>query len=58
MMVDVKLSVPKPIYGIYADAAKRLRGYSVEDVLSAALQAYAQYLLDEMMAKGEPGEKG
>ena len=56
-MIDVKLSIPKPIYDIYANAAKGLKGYSVEDILSAALQAYAQYLFDEMHAKGELDEK-
>ena len=52
-MIDVKLSIPQPIYDIYADAAKRLKGYAVEDVLSAALQAYAQFLFDEMRDNGE-----
>lgn len=53
MMIDITVSVPKPIYDIYADAAKRLKGYSVEEVISASLQAYAQYLFDEMMETGE-----
>lgn len=57
IMIDVTVSVPKLIYDIYADAAKRLKGYSVEDVLAAALQAYAQYLFDEMTAAGGHREK-
>ncbi len=52
-MVDVTVSVPKLIYDIYARAAQKLKGYSVEDVLSGALQAYAQYLFEEMVANGE-----
>ena len=57
MMIDVTVPVPKPIYDLYAAAARKLTGYSVEEVMSGALQAYAQYLFDEMMASGELQEK-
>lgn len=57
MMIDITVSVPKPIYDIYANAAKKLKGYSVAEVMSGALQAYAQYLFDEMMKSGEFQEK-
>lgn len=56
-MIDVKLSIPKPIYDIYANAAKQLIGYSVEDVLSASLEAYAQLLFDEMRSNGDLDKK-
>ena len=36
MLIDVKLTAPKPIYDIYADAVKQRKGYSVEDALCAA----------------------
>lgn len=56
MMIDVTISVPKPIYDIYVAAAQKLTGYSVTEAMAGALQAYAQYLFDEMMANGEPQE--
>ena len=52
-MIDVTVSMPKLIYDIYAEAAKKLEGYTVENVLSGALQAYAQYLFEEMVENGE-----
>ena len=45
--------------GIHGDCVLRIADgvveldYSVEQVLSAALHAYAQYLFDEMVANGE-----
>lgn len=57
MLTDVTVSLPVPIYEIYADAAKRLKVFSVEEVLAGALQAYAQYLFEEMMRNGELQEK-
>ena len=53
MDVKATITVPKIIYDIYADAAKRLGDYSVEQVMSSALHAYAQYLFEEMQASGE-----
>lgn len=53
MMIDVTVSVPIPIYDIYANAAKKLTGYTVSEVMSGALEAYAQYLFNEMMSQGE-----
>ena len=41
MLTDVTVSLPVPIYEIYADAAKRLKVFSVEEVLAGALQALA-----------------
>ena len=51
---EVTLVVPQFIYDIYSDAAKDLiaSGYTVERVMSAALHAYAQHLIEEMMADG------
>lgn len=54
-ILDIKITeeVPQLIYDIYAAAAKELKGYTTEQVMSAALQAYAQYLFEEMRANGE-----
>ncbi len=53
MMINVTVSLPTTIFDIYARAANKLKDYSVEQVLSAALHAYAQYLFNEMVANGE-----
>lgn len=54
MYQEVKLVIPQVIYDIYADAAKNLSdsGYTIEQVMSAALHAYAQHLFEEMIADG------
>ena len=54
MFKKVTVTVPDLIYDIYADAAKNLtnEGYTIELVMSAALQAYAQYLFEELIADG------
>ncbi len=53
MEMQVKLKVPKLIYDIYLSAAEQLDGYTVEQVMSSALHAYAQCLYEEMVADGE-----
>lgn len=53
MDIEVTVKIPHLIYNIYADAAKDLGDYSVEQVMSCALQAYAQHLLEEMLTNGE-----
>ena len=53
MDVKVTVTVPQLICDIYADAAKNLGNYTVEQVMSSALHAYAQYLFEEMKASGE-----
>ncbi len=57
MDIGTTVIVPKFIYDIYANAAKRLGDYTTEQVMSGALQAYAQYLVDEMRANGELTDK-
>lgn len=57
MEIETRVTVPKPIYDIYSEAAKFLGDHSVEQVMSAALEAYAQHLFQEMMANGELAEK-
>lgn len=53
MEVKATVTVPQVIYDIYAEAAKNLGNYTVEQVMSSALHAYAQYLFEEMKASGE-----
>lgn len=53
MDIEISISLPKLIYDIYADAAKKLGNYSTAQVLSSALVAYARYLFDEMQEQGE-----
>lgn len=53
MEIETRVTVPKPIYDIYSEAAKFLGDLSVEQVMSAALQAYAQHLFQEMLSNGE-----
>lgn len=53
MEVKATVTVPQLIYDIYAEAAKNLGNYTVEQVMSSALHAYAQYLFEEMKASGE-----
>ena len=53
MDIDITVTVPQFIYNIYADAAKDLGNYSVAQVMSCALQAYAQHLFAEMQEDGE-----
>ncbi len=57
MEIEVQVRVQKLIYDIYWDAAKDLGNYSVEQVMSSALTAYAQYLFQEMMSNGELSEE-
>lgn len=57
MGVKATVEVPQLIYDIYATAAKELGDYTPERAMSAALQAYAQYLFEEMVAKGELTDK-
>ncbi len=54
MEILATVQVPKLIYEIYALAAEELEGYTVEQVMSSALCAYARYLYDDMRANGEP----
>lgn len=54
--MDIKATIEAPqfIYDIYAAAAaKELKDYTTEQVMSGALHAYAQYLFDDMKASGE-----
>ncbi len=53
MNIQATVTVPKLIYDIYATAAAEMEGYSVEDVMSAALHTYAQYLYEDMKASGQ-----
>ena len=53
MEIDVNVRVPKFIYDIYVDASKDIGKYSVEQVMSSALVAYAQYLFQEMISNGD-----
>lgn len=53
MQIDVTVTVPKLIYDIYANAAETLGNCSTAQVMSGALQAYAQFLFEEMQANGE-----
>lgn len=53
MEVKATVTVPQVIYDIYVEAAKNLGNYTVEQVMSSALHAYAQYLFEEMKASGE-----
>ena len=53
MVIYATVSVPETIYNIYEEAAKRLGNSNVEAVLSGALQAYAQYLFEEMRSSDE-----
>ena len=57
MNIGVMVMVPRFIYDIYADAAKALGDCGVDRVMAGALQAYAQYLFEDMQAKGEMNEK-
>lgn len=52
-MVDVTISLPEPVYNIYKYAAKSMNNCSVEEMVSVALQAYAQYIFEEMVENGE-----
>ena len=52
-MVKIEVEVPRLIYDIYADTARLLPGYSVEQVMSAALHAYAERIVQQMLANGE-----
>ena len=53
MEVKATVTVPQMIYDIYVAAARDLGNYTVEQVMSSALHAYAQYLYEEMKANGE-----
>ena len=53
MDIGITVLVPRFIYDIYANAAKRLGNYTTVQVMSSALQAYAQNLAEEMHANGE-----
>ena len=57
MEIETRVFVPKPIYDLYAEAAKFLGDLSTEQVMSAALQAYAQHLFQDMLSSGELTEK-
>ncbi len=53
MEFQVTVTVPKLIYDIYMAAAQEIKACTIEQVMSGALQAYAQYLYEDMCAKGE-----
>lgn len=53
MDIKVTVKVPQFICNIYEAAAKDLGDFSVENVMSCALHAYAQHLFEEMLADGE-----
>ena len=53
MDVKVTVEIPQVIYDIYANAAKELKDYTVEQVISGALQAYAQLIFNDMRERGE-----
>ena len=53
MEVGIVVTVPRFIYDIYANAAKKLGNYTVEQTMSCALQAYAQHLFEEIQSNGE-----
>ena len=53
MNVKVTVELPRFIYDIYADAARELDKYTVEQVMSGALQAYAQLIFNDLKEKGE-----
>ena len=57
MEVKETVTVPQMIYDIYVAAARDLGNYTVEQVMSSALHAYAQYLYEEMKANGELTEE-
>ena len=57
MEVEVTVKIPQIIYDIYAAAAKDIGNYSVEQVMSSALLAYAQHLYEEMLAGGQLKEE-
>ncbi len=48
MEIQATVTVPRFTYDIYAAAAEELKDYTVEQVMSSALHAYAQYLYEEM----------
>ena len=48
----ITIVVPDFIYDIYEDAANALGDISLPEVMSAALQAYAQFLFEEMRDDG------
>lgn len=54
MTLDIHVTVPKYIYDIYADAARKLGNFTTSQVMSAALVAYAQHLAEEMQSTSEP----
>lgn len=47
----VTIVIPDFIYSIYEDAAKALGDITLPEVMCAALQAYAQFLFEEMRAE-------
>jgi hypothetical protein len=52
MTLDIHVTVPKYIYDIYADAARRLGGkFTTSQVMSAALLAYAEHLAQEVQTE-------
>lgn len=54
MTLDIHVTVPKYIYDIYSDAAQRLGNCTTQQVMSAALLAYAQYLAEEIQSEDPP----
>ena len=58
MDIGTTVLVPRFIYDIYAKAAKILGNYTTEQVMSSALQAYAQNLAAEMRANGKLPDQG
>lgn len=51
MEIETRVTVPKFIYDIYAEAAKSLGDFTVSQVMSAALAAYAQHLAEEIQTE-------
>ena len=56
MDVTLTISVPQGVYDMYTDIAKRMGDFTTEEAMSAALEAYIQHLMEEMMLSGELSE--
>lgn len=57
MNVNVTISVPHFVYDLYEDVAKRLGDCTTAEAMASALQAYAQFLVEEMFRSGELSSK-
>lgn len=52
MKIGLTVTVPKPIYDVYARAAEALGDCTVAQVMSDALQAYVQNITADMLTEG------